>query len=258
MLVTWLGHAQLFINAAGKTLLVDPWFVEPAEGLHRYPPPPFADASSVPRPDFVLLSTLNDLHASRRTLETLSADSTFVVPSTALEQRVREAGKTKVMRLETSRRTMLTQGLFATALRNDEVGFCLVIEGDEVKVVHGGMGPLSAATCAQVARPVQLAFVPVRSAVDELMAVVEALRPEEVAPIGLNAVATEGPMPALSTGSVVAAAMGPAHRLGVRVALFEPGDEWSPDTGVIAKGACAGWGWNEDGVARAHEKWVGA
>ena len=73
MLVTWLGHAQLFINAAGKTLLLDPWFFEPVFGgaWFRYPPPPYPDSSSLPRPDFVCLSHIHPDHAGPRTLERL-------------------------------------------------------------------------------------------------------------------------------------------------------------------------------------------
>ena len=56
MNVTWPGHAQLFVNAANKTLLMDPWFAEPvfAGAWFRYPPPPFADSSMFPMPDFLL------------------------------------------------------------------------------------------------------------------------------------------------------------------------------------------------------------
>ena len=73
MFVTWLGHAQLFLNAAGRTLLLDPWFFEPVFGgaWFRYPPPPYPDASTLPRPDFLLLSHIHPDHSGPETLERL-------------------------------------------------------------------------------------------------------------------------------------------------------------------------------------------
>ena len=64
MLVTWLGHAQLVLNAAGKSLLLDPWFAEPVFGgaRFRYPPPPYFNASTIQVPDFLLLSHIHPDH----------------------------------------------------------------------------------------------------------------------------------------------------------------------------------------------------
>src|SRR4051812_35518679 len=101
MLVTWLGHAQLFLNAANRTLLLDPWFAEPVFGgaWFRYPPPPYPDSSSLPRPDYVLLSHIHPDHSGPRTLERLSADSTVLAmpfPSGALKRRLDQSHLRKV------------------------------------------------------------------------------------------------------------------------------------------------------------------
>src|SRR5215212_12105632 len=99
MLVTFLGHAQLYLNAAGRTLLLDPWFHEPVFGgaWYRYPPPPYANASTMQRPDFLLLSHIHPDHSGPATLAQLpSGTPTFAMPfpSGALRRRLQKAGYT--------------------------------------------------------------------------------------------------------------------------------------------------------------------
>jgi L-ascorbate metabolism protein UlaG (beta-lactamase superfamily) len=74
MHVTFLGHAQLLVKAAGKTLLIDPWFAEPvfAGAWWRYPPPPYPTPESLPaQPDFLVLSHAHPDHSGPGTLALL-------------------------------------------------------------------------------------------------------------------------------------------------------------------------------------------
>ncbi|MGV3621309.1 MAG: MBL fold metallo-hydrolase, partial [Archangium sp.] len=95
MIVTWLGHASLFLNAGGKTLLVDPWFTEPVDGRYRFPPPPYDVANAMPRPDFLLLSCAKNEHASEATLGQLKRD-TVTLAAPEVTARLSALGFSKV------------------------------------------------------------------------------------------------------------------------------------------------------------------
>ncbi|MCU0701709.1 MAG: MBL fold metallo-hydrolase, partial [Myxococcaceae bacterium] len=101
MHVTWLGHAALFINVANRSVLIDPWFAEPvfAGAWFRYPPTPYPDPSTMPKPDFVCLSHTHDDHAGLETLKQLRSDQRVLAvdfPSGAMRRRLTAAGLANV------------------------------------------------------------------------------------------------------------------------------------------------------------------
>ena len=170
MHITYLGHAQLFINAGGKTLLVDPWFAEPVFGgaWFRYPPPPYPNASTMPHPNYLLLSHIHPDHSGPRTLAQLAKDlPTFALPfpSGAMKRRLDRVGFTRVKWLDGWQTHELAPGLKITFVPHDggwEVS-SIVIEGDGVRVYHGNDNPLSIAAYQEVVQrlgPVDLAFLP--------------------------------------------------------------------------------------------------
>ena len=166
MIVTWLGHAQLFINAAGKTLLLDPWFAEPVFGgaWFRYPPPPYPVASSLPPPNFLLLSHIHPDHSGPKTLAQLSNTTpTFAMPfpSGALKRRLARANYTNVEWLEPWETRELSPGLKITFVAHDrgwEVS-SIIVEADGVRLYHGNDNPLSVAAYAVVGMADQVSVV---------------------------------------------------------------------------------------------------
>ena len=170
MIVTWLGHAQLFLNAAGKTVLIDPWFAEPVFGgaWFRYPPPPYPTANTIPRPDFLLLSHIHPDHSGPGTLAQLRAETPTLAmpfPSGALRRRLTRAGYTDVRWLEAWETREVEPGLKVTFVPHDrgwEVS-SVVVEADGVRLYHGNDNPLSVEGYREVVRrlgPIDLAFLP--------------------------------------------------------------------------------------------------
>ena len=170
MLVTWPGHAQLFLNAANKTVLIDPWFAEPVFGAawFRYPPPPYPDSSTLPHPDFLLLSHVHPDHSGPRTLENLPQNvPTFALrfPSGALERRLKRAGYTSVHWVDAWETITLSEGLKVTFVphhRGWEVT-SIVLEADGVRLYHGNDNTLSLAAYQQIVErlgKIDLAFLP--------------------------------------------------------------------------------------------------
>ncbi len=124
MIVTWLGHAQLYINAAGKTLLLDPWFAEPVFGgaWFRYPPPPYPVANSLPPPSFLLLSHIHPDHSGPRTLAQMANDTPTLAmpfPSGALSRRLKRAKYSDVRWLQPWETKELSPGLKITFVPHD-------------------------------------------------------------------------------------------------------------------------------------------
>ncbi|MBL9038031.1 MAG: MBL fold metallo-hydrolase [Archangium sp.] len=170
MIVTWPGHAQLFLNAADKTLLLDPWFAEPVFGgaWFRYPPAPLHNASMFPRPDFVLLSHTHPDHSGLETLAQLQKDQRIVVapfPSGAMTRRLARAGLANVQWLEPWRTETLAPGLKVTFVPHHagwEVA-SIIVEADGVRLYHGNDNPLSIEAYREVVArlgPIDLAFLP--------------------------------------------------------------------------------------------------
>ncbi len=302
MLVTWLGHAQLFMNAAGRTLLLDPWFHEPVFGgaWFRYPPPPYPDSSSLPRPDFVLLSHIHPDHSGPKTLARLSADSTVLAmpfPSGALKRRLEASHLKKILWLEPWETREVSPGLKVTFVPHDrgwEVS-SIVVECAEaatpasaakqrVRVYHGNDNPLSVPAYQELVRrlgPIDLAFLPYAGAssyptgfdgtrdvmlercakkkaegIARFVEGVEGLRPGEAVPFASSWALLERSelwknfIDRPTADEALKAAMEPAAKTGTHLLSMEPGDEWSPEAGVIRKGLTAGWGYDAASVER--------
>lgn len=170
MLVTWLGHAQLFVNAAGRTVLIDPWFSEPAFGgaWFRYPPAPYPDASTLPAPDVLVLSHTHADHSGPRTLAQLGKKTrTLAVPFTsgAMKRRLDAAGFLRVEWVEPWKSVEPFPGLKITFVPHDrgwEVA-SVVLEAEGVRLYHGNDNALSLAAYQEVVQrlgPIDLAFLP--------------------------------------------------------------------------------------------------
>jgi len=170
VIVTWFGHAQLFVNAANKTLLMDPWFAEPVFGgaWFRYPPPPFADSSMFPPPDFLLLSHTHPDHSGLETLQQLQKTVRVLAPNTpsgAMKRRLASAGLHTVQWLEGWKTEQIAPGLKVTFVPHHdgwEVS-SMIVEADGITLYHGNDNPLSIAAYQQITErlgPIDLAFLP--------------------------------------------------------------------------------------------------
>ena len=170
MHVTYLGHAQLFINAANQTLLVDPWFEEPVFGgaWFRYPPPPYPTAASLPRPSALLLSHIHPDHSGPGTLAQLSSlTPTYALPfkSGALKRRLDRAKYSQVHWASAWETFELAPGVKVTFVPHDrgwEVS-SIVIEAEGVRLYHGNDNPLSLEAYKKIRSqlgPIDIAFLP--------------------------------------------------------------------------------------------------
>jgi L-ascorbate metabolism protein UlaG (beta-lactamase superfamily) len=105
--VTWIGHATLLVQMAGRNVLIDPHFSDRASPLsfagpiRRVPLP--ADLAELPRIDVVLISHSHYDHLDAPTVRRLQAQPggppLFVVPL-GLDLWLRDAGVTRVERLD--------------------------------------------------------------------------------------------------------------------------------------------------------------
>ena len=256
MIVTWLGHASLFLNAAGKTLLVDPWFIEPVDGKYRFPPPPYAVANAMPRPDFLLLTCARNEHASEATLSQLKRDTVTLAAPEVLP-RLSALQFNKVKPQEPWSSTALSPGLSVTFVP----GGAFVVEADDVRLFHGGDAALSADDFREVARragPIDMAFLPFTAddkqrGLQRFFEGIVGLQAKEAAPFASGWLRLENVdshfAQRATHAEALAAAMKLAHENGTHLAHLQSGDEWSPETGAINKGLVDGW--SED-VASLH------
>lgn len=261
MIVTWLGHASLFLNAGGKTLLVDPWFAEPTEeGWHRYPPAPYAVANAMPRPDFLLLSHASGTSCSARTLAQLKKDTrTLALPFEGLKTALGTAGFSNVTWVDAWISKELSPGLKVTFVPTTDGAqrTAIVVEADGVRLYHGHDFAPDAETYRDIATrhgPIDLAFFPYTQpggtkaqGLQRLFDGLSGLRPKEAAPFGASWAVlkpegiTQRFVDHATPEEALASAMKVAHEHGSHLARLEPGDEWSPDTGAINKGLVEEW-----------------
>ncbi len=282
MIVTWLGHAQLFINAAGKTLLLDPWFAEPVFGgaWFRYPPPPYPRASSLPPPSFLLLSHIHPDHSGPGTLAQLRKTTPTLAmpfPSGALERRLKRAEYSDVRWQQPWETKEIAPGLRITFVPHDrgwEVS-SIVVEADGVRLYHGNDNPLSVDAYREIVKrlgPIDIAFLPYagassyptgfggdaalmkercekkkREGLQRFEEGIVGLEPKEAVPFASswalleeselekNFVDRPTAIQALSASMLV------ASEHDTHLLHLEPGDQWSPETGAIAKGLTTGW-----------------
>jgi len=128
MHVTFLGHAQLLVKAAGKTLLIDPWFAEPvfAGAWGRYPPPPYLTPESLPaQPDFLVLSHAHPDHSGPGTLALLNPALPTLAPrfpEDPLPRRLERAGFRDVRWMEGWETRELASGLKVTYVPHVQPG----------------------------------------------------------------------------------------------------------------------------------------
>lgn len=282
MLVTWLGHAALFVNAGGKTLLFDPWFAEPVFGgaWFRYPPPPYPDASSLPRPDFLVLSHAHQDHSGPETLAQLRRETPTLLcpfPSGTLERRLARAGFTHVTRLAGWETRELAPGLKLTFVPHDrgwEVA-SIVLEADGVRLYHGNDNALSLDGYREVKRrlgKLDLAFLPYagassyptgfdgddatlkarcaqkkREGLQRFTDGLEGLEPSEAVPHASSWALLEpgetwkNYVDRPTAAEALAHALPLAAKLGTHLLHLEPGDEWSPSLGAVNKHLTADW-----------------
>ncbi len=282
MIVTWLGHAALFLNAAGKTLLIDPWFAEPVFGgaWFRYPPSPYPVASTLPKPEFLLLSHIHPDHSGPGTLAQLRPETptlAMAFPSNALKRRLARAGYSDVRWFAPWEKQTIAPGLDVTFVPNDrgwEVA-SIVVEAEGVRLYHGNDNPLSVEGYREVVRrlgKIDLAFLPYAGAssyptgfggtaalmkercekkkgegLARFTDGITGLQPAEAVPFASSwALLEEGELEKNfvdrpTASEALAHAMQPAHEQGTHLLHLEPGDEWSPETGAINKGLTAGW-----------------
>jgi L-ascorbate metabolism protein UlaG (beta-lactamase superfamily) len=289
VLVTFLGHAQLFLNAANHTVLIDPWFAEPVFGgaWYRYPPPPYPNASTIPRPELLLLSHAHGDHSGEDTLRQLPTRTpTFAVKHIALERRLRRVGFENVTWCEPWKTLEPHPGLKLTFVPHDrgwEVA-SIVVEADGVRLYHGNDNTLSVEAYREVVErlgPIDLAFLPFAGAssyptcfdwdretierkgrekkaegIQRLLDGIEGLRPREAAPFASSwALLDESELwknylDRATPDEALKAAMPKAMELGTHLLLLEPGDQWTPETGPLPKHLTKGWPYSAEGVRR--------
>lgn len=255
MIATWLGHASLFLNAAGKTLLVDPWFAEPIDGKFRFPPSPYAVANSMPRPDFLVLTSSKAEHAHESTLSQLKRDTVTLTARTELEPRLAQLQFNKVRRSEPWVTAALSPGLEITFVP----GGAVVIVADGIRLFHGGEAVMSVDDFREVAKrlgPLDMAFLPFtgsdkQSGLQRFFDGIVGLQAKEASPFGAHAVRADEDFSKRAThAEALAAAMKLAHENGTHLAHLLPGDEWSPETGAINKGLSEEWTEDADSLRR--------
>ncbi len=266
MIVTWLGHASVFLNAAGKTLLIDPWFAEPVfeDARYRYPPSPYPFANSIPRPDFLLLTSARPDHAGAQTLAQFKKDTPTLATCAALKPHLETAAFNDVRWLSAWETKELAPGLRVTFVPGHD-GSSAIIEADDVRLYVGGANALSIETYREIARrlgPFDLALLPCDAGSTKAAGLqrffdgLEGLKPAEAAPYASSWATLDSTQISTNFASrptyaeVLAAGMKVAHEHGAHLAHLEPGDEWSRDTGAINKGLSEGWPQDVEAVRR--------
>jgi L-ascorbate metabolism protein UlaG (beta-lactamase superfamily) len=293
MHVTFLGHAQLLVKAAGKTLLIDPWFAEPvfAGAWWRYPPPPYPTPESLPaQPDFLVLSHAHPDHSGPGTLALLNPALPTLAPpfpEDPLPRRLERAGFRDVLWMEGWKTREISPGLKVTYVPHDR-GWkvsSIVIEADGVRLYHGNDNPLTLAGYQELARrmgTMDIAFLPFAGASsyptcfewdsrETMLSRARQKKQEGVTRLtdGIQGLEPRRAVPFASSWALfeeeqlwknyvdrptVAEAIDAAGHIAARhetdLLQLQPGDEWSPERGVIGRGLTAGWGHDAESIAR--------
>ncbi len=260
-----------------------------ARAWWRYPPPPYPSAESLGRVDRLLLSHAHPDHSGEGTLARLdSGTPTYALPfpSQQLARRLARAAYRDVRWLEPWKPVDAAPGVRITMVPHDggwEVASMLV-EADGVRVYHGNDNPLEVATYEEIVRrlgPVDVAFLPFAGAssyptcfawepgvmqqkaaakkaegVARFIDGIKGLRPRVAVPFASSWALLEPrdlwrnfyDRPTPTEAGAAAATV--AREVGTAIVVMEPGDEWSPEEGHVARRLTAGWTYDVAGVTR--------
>lgn len=94
--VVHVGHSTHLLSVAGRRLLTDPWFNDPALGALKHEVPPAVVPLEVGRLDFVLVTHDHADHADMRAMDQLDKRATAIVATSDLAARVRNLGYREV------------------------------------------------------------------------------------------------------------------------------------------------------------------
>ncbi len=83
--VTWLGHAAVLLQLAGKNVLVDPLIFARSEPEERWLSSPRPDLRALPRIDLALITHGDNDHLNAAALSMLPPETPIYVPRTAIE-----------------------------------------------------------------------------------------------------------------------------------------------------------------------------
>jgi L-ascorbate metabolism protein UlaG (beta-lactamase superfamily) len=286
--ITFLGHAQLLVRVGTHHLFLDPWFAEPvfAHSWWHYPPRPYPTIASLPPIDALLLSHIHPDHSGPATLAQIDRHTpTWALdfPSRALYRRLARAGYDRVTWPAAYETREILPGVRVTFVPHDrgwEVA-SIVLEAGGTRLYHGNDNALSREAYAQVVArlgPIDVAFLPFSGASSyptgfdfdprALAEKAAAKKAEGLARFtdGLAGLRPRVAVPFASSFALLepdqlwknyadrptpAEALAAAHSLvGTEVLPLDPGDEWSPAAGRIAKGLAARHSYDRAGIER--------
>ena len=80
MLVTYLGHAAIMLEAGGSRILMDPWLVDPSyDGTWWHFPPLALGVRDLPRIDYLFVSHEHPDHFDPPTLQQLDKNTHVII-----------------------------------------------------------------------------------------------------------------------------------------------------------------------------------
>ncbi len=123
MLIRYIGHASICVEAAGIRVLCDPWWSGPAYTGQWYPYPlPAPDASDA-APDYVYISHGHEDHLHIPTLSKIARTATLIVPrvpDTGLRDFLRSLGFERIIEMGHGQTRRLAPGFEATLYANKD------------------------------------------------------------------------------------------------------------------------------------------
>jgi L-ascorbate metabolism protein UlaG (beta-lactamase superfamily) len=221
MKLTWIDLNSWIFYLGGKTILVDPWLVDPLvfNGLPwlftAYHNTPLAfTPENLPRIDLILISQGVDDHCHKPTLERLDRTIPVVASPTAAKT-VRELGYTQVTVLQHWQQVAIADTLQITAVLGAEIQPGQVENGYLLKDLRTGeklyyephLFPVTEQAKQQLGQ-VDVAIAPVVGQIfpflgqvimgpEQAVAMVESLRPRFFLPTTQGDIRTRGILPAL-------------------------------------------------------------